>query len=101
MRILIASFAVIAASFAAECPPRPSPAPMGDAAPPPPQADASAPALAACANLADAGCEDGVRANCGVKIDQVVAQRLFPIDVACLTTKHTKPELRRCGAGCP
>ena len=100
MRIIIASFAVIAASFAAECPPRPGPMPMGDAAPPP-QADASAESLAACANLLDAGCEDGIRPNCGVSIDKARTMRLAPIDVACLTTKRTKPELRRCGAGCP
>jgi hypothetical protein len=100
MKLIIASFAVIAASFAAECPPRPAPHPMGDAAPPLPQGGASAPALAACANLADAGCEDGLRPNCGVTIDKVVAQRLIPIDVACLTTEHTKAELRKCGARC-
>jgi len=74
---------------------------MGDAAPPPPQGDASASSLAACANLLDAGCEDGLRPNCGVSIDKVVVQRLFPIDVGCLTTKHTKLELRKCGAACP
>ena len=99
MKLVIVSLAVLAASLAAECPPSPPPHPVGDAAPQP-QQDASARALAACANLADAGCEDGLHTNCGVTIDKVVAMRLAPIDVACLTTKHTKPELRKCGAAC-
>lgn len=101
MRILIASIALVASALAAECPPKPAPAPLGDAAPPPPQLDASTEALAACANLADAGCEDGIRANCGVTIDRARSTRIAPIDLVCLTTKHDKADLRGCGASCP
>ena len=95
MRIAIASIAVIASALATECPMQPAPAPIGDAAPP--HGDASPASLAACANLADAGCEDGVRPNCAATMDRVIAQRLTPVNVACLTNRHTKPELRACG----
>jgi hypothetical protein len=102
MKLIVASFAVVLAALAAECPPKPSPAPLGDAAPPPaPLGDASAESLAACANLADAGCEDGLRANCGVTIDHARATRVRPVDMACLTKSHDRAALKRCGAECP
>lgn len=101
MRLVIVSFAFVTTLIAAECPPRPAPQPLGDAAPPPAQFDASVESLAACANLADAGCEDGMRANCGVAIDHARLSRVTPIDLPCLTTQRTKAALRGCGAACP
>lgn len=93
-------FTIVAVALLAleACPPSPAPpSPDASDAAPSPQADASTPSVAACANMAAAGCPEGKVSNCAVTLDHVVAARLTRVDVACLTTKTTKAELRACG----
>lgn len=99
---------IVAVALALEaCPPSPAlPDASPDAAPPPIavvdaapplQPDASTPSLAACANLAALGCAEGKAANCAATVDHVVAEKLTPVNVACLTSAKTKAGARACG----
>lgn len=98
---------VIAGIALVACPPDPlppdggtdagPPTPVADAGPPPAPVDASTPAVAACANLAALGCPEGAAATCAPTIDHVLAVKLTPLNVACLTSAKSKTAVRACG----
>lgn len=94
MRLVVAAFAVAAASLAAECPPKPAPVGLDASRPP---GDASTAAVSACANLAALGCIEGTAGNCAATIDHVAATRLTRIDVACIASASSKAAVRACG----
>ena len=82
--------------LAAECPAKPSPHPVGDAAP-----DGCSCALA-CSNLASLGCQEGVAANCTATCQHVESSRLTELHPTCLSAAKTKAEARACGSvACP
>ena len=89
MRLAIA---VLVASLAAECPPRPAPHPVGDAAP-----DGGSCVLA-CATLRALGCREGLAANCVLVCDHAESSRLTELHTGCLARAATKAEARLCGS---
>lgn len=89
--------AALLALLAAECPAKPSPAPVGDAAP-----DAGSCAIA-CSNLASLGCQEGVADNCTSTCEHVETTRLTELHPSCLAAAKTKAEARACSksVACP
>lgn len=82
--------------LAAECPAKPSPAPVGDAAPD------NGSCAAACSNLRGLGCKEGLADNCVATCEHVEATRLTELHPTCLTRAATKAEARLCGSvSCP
>ena len=87
---------IVASLAAAECPPRPAPHPVGDAAP------AGGSCVLACASLRSLGCREGVAVNCVATCEHVESSRLTELHVGCLSVASSKEAARACGSvACP
>lgn len=101
MKVLALSLAIAVLSTMQACPPSPSAPDSGDAAP----ADAGLEAsdadagvyAAACSNLKALGCAEGNSETCAIVLKKAQEARQSDYDPACLASKHTKEEIRRCG----
>ena len=89
--------AVLVSALAAECPAKPAPAPLGDAAAPP----AGGSCASACARLYDLACPEGRALNCVQTCEHAPALKT-DMHVACLASARTKAEARACrSVACP
>ena len=63
--------------------------------------DAADACMSACDNLEALGCPDGVdQLACLIACRHIVSSRLTTIDLACITSAHSKAEARACGQVC-
>ena len=102
---VIALVTTLTACAANQCTPNPPPPPAGgggdggklagDAAPP-----ADPMFVDACNHLAALGCGDGKYPDCPRVLEQVMKERLRPIDVPCMMAAKDMPAARLCGATC-
>jgi hypothetical protein len=84
------------------CPPSPAPPDSGGDAAPPPAPDAGATACnIACAQMALAGCPEGLDPSCAKTCQHVVDTTLTTLPLDCLARARTKDDVHACGVKCP